>query len=376
MSASSMRQPHGPHSLSSSTEKHQQLSSHGTVTGASARQQQQHRRGLLGTLDRHQIDGSLTVILTILGTYALFPTSIARKFLFFQDYDPVTRTIEKSWDDTFFVIFWVVAFTFLRASVMTYLLMPMAKRMGATSERAVGRFAEQGWICIYYSCFWVLGMYCLQLTPTWKNWFVWFHTDQFFDSYPLTALPVITKYYYYLQFSFWIQQMFVLCIEAPRKDFLAMISHHLVTVSLITFSLALNVTTFGTAVFVSMDLADIVLSLGKCFKYIEMPDSICNPIFACFMFIWIYTRHFLYGHIIYAWTLYGGDYYSKTTLYVVIVLLLILQSLMFFWLWSIFRIVYKMFATKSGVVDDRSEDEEESTAVPEHVHHSSKQRSV
>lgn len=123
-----------------------------------------------------------------------------------------------------------------------------------------------------------------------------------------------------------------------------------------------------------MDLADIVLSLGKCLKYIGMPDSICDPVFACFMFIWIYTRHFLYGHIIYAWTIYGGEYYSKTTHYTIIGLLLVLQSLMFFWLWSIFRIVYKMFASKGGVVDDRSEDEEETVTAPEHVHHNTKQR--
>ncbi|KAF9377425.1 sphingosine N-acyltransferase lag1 [Mortierella sp. AD011] len=159
--------------------------------------------------------------------------------------------------------------------------------------------------------------------------------------------------------------MFVLCIEAPRKDFLAMISHHLVTVMLIIFSFALNVTTFGTAVFVSMDLADIVLAFGKCLKYIEMPDSICDPIFACFMFIWIYTRHFLYGYIIYAWILHGGDYSSKLTHYVVTGLLLVLQSLMFFWLWSIFRIVYKMFVNNTGVVDDRSDDEEEKPEVSE-----------
>ncbi|KAG0198420.1 sphingosine N-acyltransferase lag1 [Mortierella sp. GBA30] len=323
---------------------------------------------------RHQIDGPLVAILTILGTYALFPNSFAKKFLFFQHYDQATDTYEKSWEDLYFLFFWVTTFTFLRATVMTYVLMPMARRLGASTERTILRFAEQGWICIYYSCSWVLGMYCLQLTPTWNNWFVWFHTDQFFDSYPLTALPVITKYYYWLQFSFWIQQMFVLCIEAPRKDFLAMISHHLVTVLLITFSLTLNVTTFGTAVFVSMDLADIVLSLGKCFKYIGMPDSICDPIFACFMIIWIYTRHFLYGHIIYAWMLHAGQYYSRAAHYTVTALLLALQSLMFFWLWSIFRIVYKMFASKGGVVDDRSEDEDEQTAAPEHVHHDSKHR--
>ncbi|KAF9968373.1 sphingosine N-acyltransferase lag1 [Mortierella alpina] len=334
----------------------------------------QHRKGLLGTLARHQIDGPLVTILAILGTYALFPNSFAKKFLFFQLYDSATETYEKSWEDLYFLLFWVLAFTFLRAVVMTYVLVPMARQLGASTERAIQRFAEQGWSCIYYSCSWVLGMYCLQLTPTWNNWFVWFHTDQFFDSYPLTALPIITKYYYWLQFSFWIQQMFVLCIEAPRKDFLAMISHHLVTVMLITFSLTLNVTTFGTAVFVSMDLADIVLSLGKCFKYIGMPDSICDPIFACFMIIWIYTRHFLYGHIIYAWMLHGGQYYSRTAHYTVTALLLVLQSLMFFWLWSIFRIVYKMFASKGGVVDDRSEDEDDQAVAPEHVHLDSKSR--
>ncbi|KAG0306983.1 sphingosine N-acyltransferase lag1 [Dissophora globulifera] len=355
MAASTLQQrPSGSHKLVSS-KKSLLNSTPNAPTGST----HQRRKGLLAAMDRHQIDGPLVAILTILGTYALSPDSLAKKFLFFQEYDAETRTYEKSWDDIYFVIFWVAAFTFLRAAVMTYVLTPMARRLGAASERAVTRFAEQGWICIYYSFSWVTGMYCLQLTPTWKNWLVWFHTDQFLDSYPLTALPVITKYYYYLQFAFWIQQLFVLGIEAPRKDFLATISHHLVTVSLISFSLGLNVTTFGTAVFVAMDLADIVLSFGKCLKYIEMPDSICDPIFAFFMIVWVYTRHFLYGHIIYAWITYGHDYSSKLTYYVVICLLMVLQSLMFFWLWSICRIVYKMFASKGGVVDDRSEDEDE-----------------
>lgn len=113
-----------------------------------------------------------------------------------------------------------------------------------------------------------------------------------------------------------------------------------------------------------MDLADVVLSLGKCFKYIEMPDSICDPIFACFMIIWIYTRHFLYGHIIYAWVVHAGDYLGGFADHTVTFLMLALQSLMFFWLWSIFRIVYKMFSTKGGVVDDRSEDEQEEEEKP------------
>ncbi|KAF9116708.1 sphingosine N-acyltransferase lag1 [Mortierella sp. AM989] len=330
---------------------------HSQIIATRFKHSQQHRKGFLGALDRHQIDGTFTIILTILATYTLFPNSFAKKFLFFQKYDSITNTYEKTWEDIYFLLFWVISFTFLRATVMTYVLLPLACRLGVTSE-SVGRFAEKGWIFIYY-------MFCLQLTPTWNNYIVWFHTDQFFDSYPLTALPVITKYYYYLQFSFWIQQMFVLCIEAPRKDFVAMISHHLVTVMLITFSVPLNVTTFGTAIFVSMDLADVALSMGKCLKYIELPDINCETVFAAFIFIWIYTRHFLYGHIIYACVLYAGDYYSKLTHNVVVLLLLVLQPLMFFLLFSIFRIVYKMFANKTGVVDDRSDDEEPAVSKQE-----------
>ncbi|KAF9585569.1 sphingosine N-acyltransferase lag1 [Lunasporangiospora selenospora] len=319
----------------------------------------QHRRGLLGAMARHQIDGPLVLIVAVLGMYALFPTSFARKFILFQAYDAATDTYGQSMDDLYFLFFWVAVFTFLRAALMTYVLMPMARLLGATSERLVVRFAEQGWSCLYYSCSWVLGMSCLQQTTTWNNKFIWYNTDEFFDGFPITSLSLVTKSYYLLQFSFWLSQLFVICIEEPRKDFVAMICHHIVTLLLIISSLLQHITTFGIAVFVSMDLADIILSFGKCLKYIEMPDKICDPIFACFMGVWVYTRHFLYGTIIYAWIAHAGNYFSTTMYLIIGGLLLMLQSLMYFWLWSILRIVYKMFVSKGGVVDDRSDDEDE-----------------
>ncbi|KAF9159009.1 sphingosine N-acyltransferase lag1 [Actinomortierella ambigua] len=315
------------------------------------------RKGLLATLERHQIDGSLAIIASVLVSYLLFPGSIARKFLFFQEHDPVTNTVEKSWDDLYFMFFWITTFTFLRASVMQYVLQPLSRHWGATTDRAIQRFAEQGWIFIYYSCSWMLGMYCFQLTETWNNWLVWFRPNQFFANHPLTALPLVTKYYYWLQFSFWMQQMIVMFIEAPRKDFLALMTHHIVTVLLITCSLILNVTTFGTAVFVSMDLADIALSFGKCMKYIEVRDSICDPIFAVFVILWVYSRHFLYGIIIYAWMMYARSYYSLLTVTIVGGLLWALMALMFYWLSSIIRILMTMFKSSGGVVDDRSDEE-------------------
>lgn len=119
------------------------------------------------------LDGPLAIILAILGTYALFPSSFAKKFLFFQHYDSATETFEKSWEDLYFLLFWVITFTFLRATVMTYVLMPMARRVGASTERTVQRFAEQGWSCIYYSCSWVLGMVRLFFSFIFLNLFVY-----------------------------------------------------------------------------------------------------------------------------------------------------------------------------------------------------------
>lgn len=104
------------------------------------------------------IDAPLVFILAVVTTYTLFPSSFVRQFLFFQEVDAVTQTVEKSWNDLYFLFFWIMAFTFLRAAVMTHVLMPLARRWGATSERTVVRFAEQGWICLYYSCSWSLGM--------------------------------------------------------------------------------------------------------------------------------------------------------------------------------------------------------------------------
>lgn len=107
------------------------------------------------------LDAPLVFILVVLTTYTVAPTSFVRKFLFFQEVDTLTHTVEKSWNDLYFLFFWIATFTFLRAVVMTHVLMPLARRWGAASERTVVRFAEQGWICLYYSCSWVLGMVSL-----------------------------------------------------------------------------------------------------------------------------------------------------------------------------------------------------------------------
>lgn len=73
-------------------------------------------------------------------------------------YHVVVGQYEKGRDDYYFVAFWVVAFTFLRATVMRFFFHPIAKSVGIKPFSKRERFAEQGWSFSYYSVFWTLGM--------------------------------------------------------------------------------------------------------------------------------------------------------------------------------------------------------------------------
>jgi acyl-CoA-dependent ceramide synthase len=61
------------------------------------------------------------------------------------------------------VFYWIVFFTGLRASVMDFILTPLAKRSGIKKENDRTRFAEQAWLFIYCTVFWSLGMVSISL---------------------------------------------------------------------------------------------------------------------------------------------------------------------------------------------------------------------
>jgi acyl-CoA-dependent ceramide synthase len=61
------------------------------------------------------------------------------------------------------VLYWVVIFTGLRAAVMEYILMPLAKAKIVT-KRDQARFSEQAWLLVYYSIFWTIGMVMRSVT--------------------------------------------------------------------------------------------------------------------------------------------------------------------------------------------------------------------
>lgn len=78
-----------------------------------------------------------------------------------------------------------------------------------------------------------------------------------FTDWPTRELPALKKTYILAQLAFWLQQIVVINIEERRKDHWQMLSHHIVTVVLMSTSYAMHLTRVANLVLVLMDVVDI-----------------------------------------------------------------------------------------------------------------------
>jgi acyl-CoA-dependent ceramide synthase len=66
-----------------------------------------------------------------------------------------------------------------------------------------------------------------------------------------------------MSLAYTIHLMYVLHVEAKRKDYRAMFAHHIVTALLITCSYVTHFPRIGNAVLCMMDFADIILPVSR-----------------------------------------------------------------------------------------------------------------
>jgi acyl-CoA-dependent ceramide synthase len=74
-------------------------------------------------------------------------------------YQPAKAVYVQGWDDIYLVMGLIVAFTAVRAITIEWIFGPIARYAGLKRKTAV-RFAEQGWLLVYYGGFWSFGMVC------------------------------------------------------------------------------------------------------------------------------------------------------------------------------------------------------------------------
>lgn len=122
------------------------------------------------------------------------------------------------------------------------------------------------------------------------------------QHWPARELAASTKYYYLVEFAFWLQQLVVVNIEERRKDHLQMFTHHVITCSLILTSYCYHFTPVGNVILCLMDVVDLFLPLAKIFKYLNF-RLLCDITFGVFMITWFVARHIFYMAV--CWSLYS-----------------------------------------------------------------------
>ncbi|KAI1337228.1 longevity assurance proteins LAG1/LAC1 [Xylariaceae sp. FL0016] len=310
------------------------------------------------------------------------------KFFTLSYYNPETEQYAIGGDDYYFVSFCVILFTGLRAGVMEHILAPLAKHWGVSKKKDITRFSEQAWLLIYYSIFWTLGMYLYCTSPYYLN------LKELWSDWPNREVDGIMKGYMLAQWAFWLQQVLIIHMEERRKDHWQMLSHHFITISLVSASYCYHFSRVGNLILVLMDIVDLFFPLAKCLKYTGH-STLCDVMFGLFMVSWFLARHVFYlmtCHSIWkdatsiiptgcfeginqnltgptplpqGWTHYLEPFgdpghsrlcFSKSVIDGFLYTLLGLQVITIFWFFMIVRVAVRVL--KGGSADDPRSDEE------------------
>lgn len=94
----------------------------------------------------------------------------------------------------------------------------------------------------------------------------WLNTRELWTNWPNREMGSVCKWYYLVQYAFWVQQIVVVHIEERRKDHWQMFTHHIITCSLIFASYGYHQTKVGNTILCLMDVVDLLLPVSEDFE--------------------------------------------------------------------------------------------------------------
>jgi len=163
---------------------------------------------------------------------------------------------------------WAFVFLTARYILQNYVFGPWYRSLNQANPKldheTIEKFSKACWHCLAYSLLW---MYSVSLffqqewssTPIEGLWKDWPHLDA--EKYKLHTLYV-TEFGFYIHA--FISSVF---LEPKRSDYLVILAHHVISLSLITGSWAANFHRIGLCVFVEQDIGDVLLYMAKIVHY-------------------------------------------------------------------------------------------------------------
>lgn len=278
-------------------------------------------------------------------------------------------------EDIFPVLYIALAFTLTRYAFNAFISNPVVNWLRLNKESDRPKFHESFWKFLVYSATWSACCYLLLLSGKYtyftEPWTLW--DDWAIDM----VVPDDIKILYYIECGFYVHSIYAtLYMDAVRKDFFAMLVHHVLTVSLLTFSYCTKYHKTGILVLFCHDVSDVMLEFTKLNvylknrngKYYPFHEYISNIGFVGFALVWFVFRLYWFPlRILYTSSVISTHVaaYRGAGLYLFFnSMMWILLVLDIYWFYFIMLFLYKVATGQLKEIEDTREDApEEKTLV-------------
>ncbi|KAK9685593.1 Ceramide synthase 5 [Basidiobolus ranarum] len=206
---------------------------------------------------------------------------------------------------------------------------------------------------VLYSSMSAYGFYALYDQPWALN------GKALFENHPNQEFPDKLRIYHLIEMSHYIYAMAAFVWEPRLKDFYQMVFHHIVTMTLITFSYTAGLYRVGAVILLLHDVSDPLMEIAKLFFYTKH-EKLSNAFFFLFATVFIYTRDYFFPTFaIYSVWHYGRNDDGSRVPYTMecLVFLSLLQTIHVFWSYLIVNMVVEAVA-HNGVQGDTRDDKD------------------
>lgn len=251
-------------------------------------------------------------------------------------------------------------FVFRRLSIWLLSRGTNQLKLNDATRAKIVKCTESMWKFSYYATL----EFCILATNYHEPWFR--NVIESFRGWPNQELKVPLKFIYMCQCGFYIYSIAALLMwETRRKDFSVMMSHHVVTVILISGSYISSFFQIGAVILALHDASDVFLEAAKVFKY-SGSELGASVFFGFFAVSWLVLRLIFFPF----WVIRSSSYYLCEVLnlseashmgiyYVFNTMLLILLVFHVYWWKLICAMIIRQLKSRGKVGEDIRSDSED-----------------
>ncbi|KAI8848608.1 TRAM/LAG1/CLN8 homology domain-containing protein, partial [Chytridium lagenaria] len=123
------------------------------------------------------------------------------------------------------------------------------------------KFATATWKFVNYAIMTIIGAYVLAYEP----WI--FDTQEYFKGWPEEHSIDKMKFYYHAAFGSGAYMLISIFTDPKQKDFYQMLTHHILTLTIVTASYLLGFYRIGSVIMLLHDVSDPFMEIAKMFVY-------------------------------------------------------------------------------------------------------------